>query len=267
VPVTTGLAFVGGTVAGSTAGAALDRWSNGETLLRPVRSRCDACHVPLRTRDLVPVVSWLVLRGRCASCRAPIAGHLPVLELLSGLVVVVMVHVHGVGWSAALLAIGAVVVVLASLTDIRTLRIPDRLTGSFALVSLSGMVAIDPQPTSVLRVAIWGLGVPGALALLSAATVRLGGARPIGGGDIKLLVGVLVLLSATPGAPLVMAVVAVVSGGCVAAAGLVTGRLQRGDRMPFAPAIAFGYLVAAALPETSDVLVALLTVGGEGGVR
>jgi len=252
--VTSGVALVGGALAGSAAGAALHRWPHGRTLLRPVRSRCSACGHELRARDLVPVISWVVLRGRCAACAAPIDPRLPLLEAGSALVVAGVVVVHGVGAVAVLLAVGAVAVLLAALCDLERMRNPDRLTVPLAILAVGGAV-VAPPGDARLGPAGWSVAVPVLLALVSAACVRAGSPRPIGGGDVKLLVGVLALATLVPsGAPAVLSI-AVVSAGAVAVLGLATGRLRRGDRLPFAPGIAVGYLVVVLVPSVASTIV------------
>jgi len=265
VPVTTGIVLVGGTIVGSAAGAALHRWPSGGSLRRPARSSCDGCGVLLRPRDLVPIASWIVLRGRCASCDHPIDVRLPILEALSGLVAVGAFRAHGAGWLAILLAVGGVGVLLATFTDMAEMRIPDRLTLPLAVASVLGVMAVDPDPRRIAAVLLWALGVPGVLLLLSAALVRHGRPRPLGGGDVKLLIGVLALLCAIPGGPVAGMAAAVVSGGAVATVGLVTGRLHRGDRIPFAPFIANGYLLTVLFPEFADVIARNMAVAFSGG--
>lgn len=69
-----------GLAVGSFLNVCIDRLPRGQSLLSP-RSRCDACGTPLATRDLVPVASYLLLRGRCRYCQAPIPMRVPLVEI------------------------------------------------------------------------------------------------------------------------------------------------------------------------------------------
>lgn len=246
--VTAGAALIGGAVAGSAAGVMLQRWPAGETLQEPVRSRCAACGVTLRAHDLVPVISWIRLRGRCATCSARIDRRLPLLEVVSAVGVTGVTLVHGAGTEALLLAIGVVAVLLAALLDLEHRRIPDRLTLPLAAVALPSVALVTGPTRASLALLVWSVVLPSGLLLLSAMAVRFGHERPIGGGDSKLLVGILALAALVPSGPVLVLVVAILSAGTVAAIGLATRRLQRGDRLPFAPAIAVGYLAVVLLP-------------------
>src|SRR3954469_1377768 len=70
------------------------RLPRGESLVRP-RSRCTSCQAEVRSYDNVPVVSWLVLRGRCRHCRAPISPRYPLVELVTALAFAAVAIVRG----------------------------------------------------------------------------------------------------------------------------------------------------------------------------
>ena len=247
----TGIALVGGALAGSAAGAALGRWPDGGSLLRPARSRCASCASVLRPRDLVPILSWLALRGRCAMCGAPIDPRLILLEGGSAVLVALVVHRHGPTLLGVLLAVGTVAVLLATLTDLSCRRIPDRLTVPLAVIALAGTATMVQGASGVGRGLAWALGVPVLLHAVNVLAAVAGRPRAVGGGDIKLLVGVLALAATIDGgAPTVM-LLAVTVAGLVATMGLASGLLERGDRLPFAPAIAVGYLVTVLLPDVA----------------
>ena len=254
-----GLALVGGAVAGSAAGAAMHRWPAGATLLEPRRSACVACGVELRVRDLVPVVSWLALRGRCSACGTRIDPRLPLLEAASAVTAVAILRAHGPGITAAVLTVGAIAVLLGAFIDAQHLIVPDRLTLPLALLALSALPTIA-GPDRASGVAMWALGVPLALRLLALAADLMGRARPVGGGDIKLLVGVLALAGSSPLGPPAVLLGAVVVGGSVAALGLLAGVFTRRSRLPFAPALAVPFLAVAVAPERAADVLAI--VGG-----
>jgi leader peptidase (prepilin peptidase)/N-methyltransferase len=261
VPVTTALALLGGAVAGSAAGAAMHRWPTGRTLAAPARSACDACGRTLGIGDLVPVISWVLLRGRCRTCDATIDPMSPMVELAAAAIVAVLVGVHGHGSRGVLVAAGGVAALLAAIIDLEHRIVPDRLTIPLGVVGLAGLPLVVADRATLAVAATWAVGVPLCLHVASIAALRAGAARPIGGGDVKLLVGLLALSAVALDGPAALLIVALVSGGSLAAVALAAGLVERGSRMPFAPAIALGYLVVAVSPDRAVDIVA--TFGGQ----
>lgn len=83
-PIATALAAVFGVIWGSFCNVVIARVPQGQSVVRP-GSRCPACGTPIRPADNLPIVSYLRLRGRCRSCKAPISARYPLVELLAGL--------------------------------------------------------------------------------------------------------------------------------------------------------------------------------------
>lgn len=252
-----GLAVVGGAVAGSAAGTAALRWPE-RGLDDPRRSTCSSCGRRIRARDLIPVLAWLYLHGRCRDCGAPIDVRLPGVEAASAALAVGIVAVHG-GVRGTALTGGAIALLAATVVDLRHRIVPDRLTLPLAVIALALVPVVVDEGARTASFA-WALGVPLALHLLVAVVRTTGGQRPIGGGDVKLLVGVLALAGAVPGGPPAVLVGASVLGGAAAAVGLLTGRLGRRSRVPFAPAIAAAYVLVVLVPGV--VPIALSPFGG-----
>lgn len=258
-PVSTGVALVGGAIAGSAAGVALHRWPQGDGLSSPRRSRCDACGMRLAVRDLVPVLSWLLRRGRCRSCGAAIDPRLLVLEGGAALLVAAVIATHGVTVTGVILAAGTVAVLTAALIDLEHRIVPDRLTIPLGVVVLAALPLMVP-PSRIAEAAALALLVPAALHGSNLMRDRLGRDRVIGAGDLKLLVPVLAMAEVVRGGSLAVLLLAVVAGGVAAVIGLVTGRLTRRSRLPFAPAIGVAHLLVALAPG-----VALSTLSPFGG--
>jgi leader peptidase (prepilin peptidase)/N-methyltransferase len=121
------LVFVLGLVVGSFLNVVIHRVPAGESVVRP-RSRCPGCGHEIAARDNVPVVSWLLLRGRCRSCGEPISVRYPLVELLTAGLFLVMLARFGLSWELpAFLYLAAVGVALA-LIDLDVHRLPDALT-------------------------------------------------------------------------------------------------------------------------------------------
>jgi len=238
----TGLGLAAGAALGSFAGAALVRWPRGATLMAPRRSRCDDCGRLLSLVELVPLASWLALRGRCRHCGARIDPLLPALEAGCMGMAMLAVRAASSGGAAVVLVAVACGAVLAAGHDLRHWTIPDRLTRPLALVGVGGAFALAAltgaqRPVLVLA---WAAVPPILLEVTSRGAARRLGARPLGGGDVKLLVSLLAAVTLVPDGPLLLAVGALAPAGVTALAGLVTRRLGPADRVPFAPFLLLG---------------------------
>lgn len=228
-----------GLVLGSFMTVVVARVPAGESLARP-RSRCPRCETPIAPRDNVPVVSWLLLRGRCRHCGEPISPLYPGLELVTALLVAC--------GASRFEDLGAAVIVPAMLSmlpavaliDLKHKIIPNRLM----YPSLIGF----PVAILVARLLGWELdpvkGLIGLLAygggLLLVALVS----RGMGMGDVKLtaLLG-LVLGSLGLRYVAVAAAAAILIGGLAGVGALLAGR-GRKSAIPFGPSIAVGAIVA-----------------------
>jgi leader peptidase (prepilin peptidase)/N-methyltransferase len=96
------LAILGAAV-GSFLNVCIDRLPRRQSLLRPP-SRCDSCRVPLGRMELVPIISFLALRGRCRSCHISIPRRSPLVETIMAAAFVLLVYYFGLGTQSAILA-------------------------------------------------------------------------------------------------------------------------------------------------------------------
>ena len=203
------------------------------SLLRPASS-CPACAAPIRPWHNIPVLGWLWLRGRCASCRAPISIQYPVVELLTGIVSVICAWRFG--WSpqlgAALILSWALVAL--TVTDLRTMYLPDDLT--LPLLWLGLLLSLAPvfaDPVS----AISGAAV-GYLLLWSIfwAFKLATGKEGMGYGDFKLMaaLGAWLGWQALPQIVLLSAVV----GAGVGISLMLVRKAEWSSKIPFGPYIA-----------------------------
>ena len=121
------IVFLFGLCLGSFLNVCSHRLPQGQSVVRP-RSRCPNCKKPIAAYDNIPVLSYLLLLGRCRSCRARISPQYPLVELLTGLAMV-MVHLSFdftvAGLKAALLVSAMIVLVF---TDLHHRTLPDRIT-------------------------------------------------------------------------------------------------------------------------------------------
>jgi len=243
------VAFVGllGLVIGSFLNVVIWRLPRNESLARP-GSHCPRCSAPVTPRDNVPVVSWLVLRGRCRSCGARISARYPLVELLTAVVFIVLaVHFGARAVLPAYLYLAAVGIALAAI-DLDLHRLPDRLTlPSYAVgAALLGLAAAyDGTPWPFVR-ALIGMAALFAFYFL----LVLIQPRGMGFGDVKLagVVG-LYLGFLGWGALLVGAFAAFLLGGCFSIGLLMFAGAGRKTKVPFGPFMLAGALLAVLIGE------------------
>ena len=234
-----------GLVVGSFMTVAVYRIPRKESLVRP-RSRCPACGAEIGSRDNIPVLSWLLLRGSCRRCGARISVEYPLLELgTAGLVVLAAIRQPD-PWRAVLVAGLLSLMPAIAVIDIRHRIIPNRLTYPAillfaALVILAGLAG---APVDVLRGFI-GLAIYSG-SLLVVATVS----RGMGLGDVKLAAPIgLVLGSLGLRYVGVAAGAGIVLGGIGGIVALAMGR-DRKSAIPYGPYMAAGAVVAGLWGET-----------------
>jgi leader peptidase (prepilin peptidase)/N-methyltransferase len=222
-----------GAVIGSFLNVLAYRLPRGESLVAP-RSRCPACGVQIASYDNVPVLSWIVLGGRCRRCHGAISPRYPLVEALTAALFVAVAARTGMSgelWPG--LAFMVMLVAVAAI-DIEHRIVPNRLLA----------------PSAVMAVALWALADPGRLPenliagaaaggfLLAAAVAYPAG---MGMGDVKLA-AVMGLFLGRSVAPALL--VAFAAGTLVGVAIMARqGAAARKQAVPFAPFLALGGIV------------------------
>ena len=180
------IAFGAGLAIGSFLNVVIYRSPRGLSVVRP-GSFCPRCDAPIRGYDNVPVVSWVLLRGRCRHCRAPISVRYPAVELLTGLVFGLVAAVVGVHWAVlGLCALLATILVLAVVEVDR--KGPPAIVayiGTVLGVALIIAAAILDRRWWRLGGTLIGLAVASAACALAARTK--GGAPRLSGAPVALL--------------------------------------------------------------------------------
>ena len=228
-------AAVAGLIIGSFLNVVAYRLPRGESLVSP-GSRCPGCGAPVKPYDNVPVLSWLVLRGRCRACGEPISARYPLVELTTGILfgAVVAARDDAAGIAIGLILVTALVPIV--LIDLERRLIPNLITGPAAVAALVAGLLLDLDGVPEQLIAA---GAAGGFFLLAALAYP----RGMGMGDVKLA-GVLGLCLGRAVAPAVL--IALVSG--VLVGGVVIARLgaQKGRKtaVPFGPFLALGAVVA-----------------------
>jgi len=171
-----------GLVIGSFLATALIRWPKGEGAIAG-RSRCDACGAVLGPLELVPVLSWLVRRGRCRKCGARIDMRHLAVELAAALIGLVAALAHPLPLALVTAALGWWLLLIAAL-DLQEQWLPDLLTVPLILLGLAAAWAGFGPP---LGERLWGAGIGWAALEAIRWSYRLSrGREGLGGGDPKL---------------------------------------------------------------------------------
>ena len=197
-------------------------------------SHCPHCKHPLSALDNIPLIGWLLLRGRCRYCQSKISIQYPLVELLSGVLSAVIVWKFGPSWAAlAGLALTWTLIALAGI-DFRTQLLPDQLT--FPLLWLGLLLSLLPMfvtaPASILAAAI------GYLSLWSVYWVfkLLTGKEGMGHGDFKLLAALGAWMGPVALLPIIL--LSSLIGALVGGTLIALRKHEREIPMPFGPFIA-----------------------------
>jgi leader peptidase (prepilin peptidase)/N-methyltransferase len=230
------LAGVFGAIFGSFLNVVAYRLPRHESLLGPA-SHCPSCGVPVKPYDNVPILSFLLLRGRCRSCSATISPRYPLVEALTALLCAGAVLAHDSAATIALSVALILVVVPAALIDLEHRIIPNKLTALGAVLALALGLALDPSGEPQRLIA--GAGAAGFLLL--AALAYPGG---MGMGDVKLA-GVMGLFLGRAVAP---AILFALLGGVLVGVAIVARKgvgEGRKTAVPFGPFLAAGAVLAS----------------------
>lgn len=176
-----------GPVAGSFLAAWADRLPRGESIVHPP-SRCRSCDARIGWRDLVPVVSWLGLGGKCRTCGAPIPRRLLIAEIAGLALSVLAVWTAPASAQMALTALWLWILMGLVMCDLAAFRLPDALTGGLLLTGL-GLAWLDPLQGLVEGLIGAALGA-GAFWLIRLGYKSLRGQEGLGLGDVKLMAGI-----------------------------------------------------------------------------
>jgi leader peptidase (prepilin peptidase)/N-methyltransferase len=195
-------------------------------------SACMGCGTPIKWYDNVPVLSWLLLRGRCRSCGAGISWRYPAVELATAVLVGACFWKFGLTWEAAVASFFCAVLVVLSAIDVERRIVPNRIVLPAAAVVLVGQTLVHPS------VEWLAAGLGGSLFLFLAA---LAYPRGMGMGDVKLAL----LLGFAVGRTVPIAIFAGTLFALVPSAVLFArhGVAARKMAIPFAPFLALGGLL------------------------
>ncbi len=228
-----------GLIVGSYLNVVIHRLPLGLSTVRP-RSRCPHCGAAIRATDNLPVLSWLLLRGRCRDCRAPISWRYPAVEATASALFVASFARFGLSFETlSAIALSCLLLVLAAI-DVDHLYLPDRLTLGGVVAGVVLQVASDSGSLArALQGALVGGGV---LLVVAGAWLLATGREGMGLGDAKMLAMIGAFLG-WPGVAVTL-VVASATGAAAGVALLAGRRIDLQARLPFGLFLALGGLAA-----------------------
>ena len=230
--------FVIGLVIGSFSNVCIYRLPRNESLIRP-GSHCPQCNTPIKYYDNIPIISYLILKGKCRYCDKKIPIKYPLVELLTGIIYLALYLFYGFQPITFIYMVLCSVLIIITFIDLKERIIPDVLSIPFIIVGfLTSFFLRNLTPVeSILGILAGG----GSLLIIAFVGAYLFKKEAMGGGDVKLaaMIGAflgwqLTLLSLFLGFFL---------GSLVGIAVLIKNKRQS-DIVPFGPFIAMGTIIA-----------------------
>jgi len=234
--------FLLGISVGSFLNVVADRVPSGKSLIRPP-SHCFSCGHALEPRDLVPVISYLVLRGRCRYCGQTIPMRSMLVELASGLLFLLAITVFGLTWQTLVTIVFGSFFIILFVTDLEQGLLPHvivypGIAAALILAALNPLTGTTPGILSALA----GLGICFGFFLLIWGAPKLFGKSIMGLGDV----GMAGLIGASVGYPitLVALYIAILAGGLTAATLVIFKVRKLNEPLQFGMFLAFGGLLS-----------------------
>jgi leader peptidase (prepilin peptidase)/N-methyltransferase len=228
------LIFILGFLIGSFLNVCIHRIPLGQTVVT-TPSHCPECNKRIRWYDLIPVISYILLRGKCRFCKQKISIRYPLVELLNGAVCLWIYSIYGMSVQLAGLAFLASALIVIAFIDYAHRIIPNRIV---IVMLAAGIVYVYFNPYITYRDAILGF-FAASLPLLILAVLSNGG---MGGGDIKLMAAAGVFL----GWKLILLslVFASIIGSFIGIILILLKIIKREDPIPFGPFLSAGIFIS-----------------------
>jgi leader peptidase (prepilin peptidase)/N-methyltransferase len=232
------LLFILGLIVGSFSNVCIYRIPRNKSIIYPA-SHCPNCHTDVLAKDNIPLLSFILLKGRCRNCGSRISIQYPVVELLTGLVYIIIYQIYGLSVQSLICIILSSALIIIAFIDLNEQIVPDviSLPGIIIGLTLSFFVPYLSFINSALGVVVGG-GIILIIALVGSAVFKK---EAIGGGDIKLAA----MIGAFLGWKYI--VISLFFGfflGALTGIILVLSRVKsRADAVPFGPFIALGSII------------------------
>jgi leader peptidase (prepilin peptidase)/N-methyltransferase len=231
--------FLFGMIIGSFLNVCILRLPESRSIITGPSS-CPACGTQLTARDLVPVFSYIFLRGKCRHCGKRISAQYPLVELMAGVLFLLLYVKFGLAWQLPVNAALVSILIVVALIDWRHMEIPNGLV--IALLVLGAVQLAATIFTGVFGnwtsyvIGMFAGGLP--LLLIALICQLMLKKEAFGGGDVKLMAAAGLVI----GWKLVITsyAIGIISGAVFGVILLLTGSKKREDAMPFGPFLALG---------------------------
>ena len=227
------IVFLYGIVIGSFLNVCIFRIPKKENIVQS--SHCMSCGRKLGWRDMVPVFSYIMLRGRCRQCGAKISIQYPLIEALNGVLYVIVFMANGFTFSSVLYCLMTSALIVITVIDERTFRIPVTFN---LFIGLLGIIMTVYDYRHIVSHLIGAFCV----SLFLYGLYYFSSGKAIGGGDIKLTFAWGFFLGWK--LALVSFFLAVLTGGIYGAYLLLTGKKERKEHFAFGPFLCLGAILA-----------------------
>ncbi|MEG0829312.1 MAG: prepilin peptidase [Anaerovoracaceae bacterium] len=245
-----GFVFLFGIIIGSFLNVLIYRMPLGINIAKG-RSFCPNCDTQLSNRDLIPIVSFLFLKGKCRTCGNKISGRYPLVELLGGILAVLSVAAYGLTWQSGVVFVVSAILLTITFIDIDTMEIPNTLVLAILVIAIAS-VFVKGEVLIIQR--LLGMVIISLPMFLMNFIIK----DSFGGGDIKLCFACGFLLGWQN--MLVGTFIAVLLGGIYGIYVLATKQKGKKDHFAFGPFLGLGMIIA--LLWGSEIFTSYLTTFG-----
>lgn len=226
--------FIYGTVIGSFLNVIIYRIPVGISIFKG-RSFCPTCNIKIRDDDLVPILSYIRLSGKCRNCNNKISIRYPVLEFFTGFIAIVTFYNEGVNLQAIIIFIIASILIVIAVIDIDTMTIPNKLLISLIPVAILYVFLQNRINFMSILIGFFSISLP-----MYVLNILI--KDSFGGGDIKLVA----ICGAMIGweDALVAAVIAIFIAGTYSSYMLISKKTKLGTRIAFGPYLCLGIYIS-----------------------
>lgn len=234
-----------GTIIGSFLNVIIYRVPAGLSLIKP-GSHCPNCSRPIKPLENIPIISFILLRGKCKGCKHQISFQYPLVEAAMGGLLMLMLYKFGWTWDLLIYGVFCALMLSLSVIDIFTLRLPNpiTLTGAITAVLLTIFLRREFLPEMIIG-GFTGIGVLGLQGLAGWVTVKIVSKRKkaaLGLGDVKFAGMIGLFLG--PVLTIVMFLFGIVLGALFGIMMILSGKKKLGQRIPFGPYLAVGGILS-----------------------
>ncbi|MFQ5597019.1 MAG: prepilin peptidase [Nitrospiria bacterium] len=234
-----GIVLLFGLIVGSFVNVCIYRIPREESIVFP-GSHCPSCQSPIRVFENIPILSFVLLKGRCRSCRTPIPWRYPLVEALHGLGFLFIVNQFGFTLQSLVYGIFLSSLIAVTFIDLSHRIVPDLITlPGMVLGVITASTVLPPGAISSIIGLLLGGGLFYLVAVLSLALLKKEG---MGGGDIKLIAMIGAFLGWK--GMLLTIFLAALSGSLVGISLVVFQGRNRAEPIPFGPFLALGAIIS-----------------------